>query len=171
MLDWRDLRVEYGPDGVTPVSGEIVFSHVDSGEGVMRHFLVERIERDLRNGTLTPEIIEFELDPNFALYANVHRGVEPHRLARITPADLCHYPVVMAYFPEIGKDIPEHLLIDGHHRYVKAWSLGWKTLRAYVLPREVWEERYLVHIPEWMIEGKKDELLNQHNVPIDSRIK
>lgn len=170
MLDFRDLKVIWDEQG-NPVSGEIVFSHVDSSEGVMRHFLVERIERDLRNGVLVPEIVEVPIDPKFAAYAHVHRGVEAHRLARISVLDLAHYPVVYVHFPVIGRDIEDHLLIDGHHRYVRAWMLGWKTLRAYVLPQAVWEDRYLVHVPEELLLNKKEELLNQHKKPIDSRIK
>lgn len=171
MIDWTELSVKFADDG-TPISGEIVFSHVDAHEGVLRHFAIERIVRDITNGKITPQEILVPIDPKFAMYAKVHRGVEDHRLFRVTPADICNYPIVFAHFPGLGVDAEEHLLIDGHHRYVRAWGFGWSHIRGYSLPKDVWEE-YLVYVPEEVLssKSKKEALLNQHNVPIDSRIK
>lgn len=174
MIDWTQLKAKFDDDG-NVISGEVVFSHVDDGDGVLRHYAIDRIVNYIEHAPVRPEIIEFQIDAVWAAFALTHRGVERHRLERITPADLAHYPIIMAHHPD-GKGRPDHqgqhMVIDGHHRYCKAAMLGWRTLRAYVLPPELWEQ-YLIYIPEEVLsaQSKKDALLNQHNVPIDSHIK
>lgn len=170
MIDWRDLRVQY-ENGV-PVSGEIVFSHVDDRTGEVRHFATERIQRDINAGLLRPKEILADINPVFALAAVTIRGVERHRLDRVTAQDICNYPIMMAHIPGVGRDDParEHLMIDGTHRYVKASFLGWKSIRAYELEPEMWEP-YLVNVPEIDDFTREQMAAQARGVPIDSRIR
>jgi len=170
MIHFTDLRVQFADDD-TPISGEIVFSHHDPLDDTVRHFAIERICTQIERGGLKPPIVEVPIDPNFAAGAMVFRGVEQHRFERITPVDMAHYPLVVAHMPGTARDFPgELLLIDGSHRYCKAWMLGWKTLRAYVLEPEEWE-KFLVWVPDAYNDIQRERLSNQHINPMNSRIK
>ncbi len=161
--------MEFDADG-NVTNTEICFSHVDPVEGTVRHFAVDRIGKAIALGQMKPEILEFPIDPMFAVYAMQHRGIEQHRFQRITPQEIAHYPLVLAHIPGVGKDTKgSHLIIDGSHRYCRAFQMGWKTLRGYELTTEMWEP-YLINIPEELCTLDKERLLNQHINPIDSHI-
>lgn len=149
MIHWSELRVEFGPNK-EPISGEVVFSHVDKTSEV-RHFAVERIQKDIEHGLLVLPIIETQIDLLFASFSITHRGVEPHRLRRLmaTPTEISHYPVVFAHIPGVGRDVREgeYLMIDGAHRYCASSLLGWPTIRGYVMSPAQWGP-YLIYIPE-----------------------
>ena len=170
MIDWRTLNVVY-KDG-EPVSGEIVFSHVDDKTGEVRHFAVERLCKYLETCAAPPPIITFPIDQQFAKYAYTLRRVEMHRLKRIMadPAQIAAYPIMLAHMPGVARDTQgEHLVIDGIHRYVAAAVLGWSELRGYEMPPELWEQ-YLIDIPE-ILDRTREKLAGQAmGVPIDSHI-
>lgn len=169
MIPWQELRLEFDDRGI-PISGEIVFSHVDNKTGQVRHFAVERINRDIAKMGTPPPIIQCPIDPTFVMFAMQHRGVEAHRWNRITPQDVCNYPILLAYMPGVGIDTPDqHLIIDGIHRYTRAAHWGWTHLPAYELPEEFWEP-YLIDIPQELNDFERERLNNQHVNPIDSRI-
>jgi hypothetical protein len=169
MIDWTEMRVEYDAQG-NPISGEVVFSHVDDKTGEVRHFAVERLNKHIERMAVPPKRLEVKIDYQFAAFAITRRGIEPHRFERITPADIAQYPILLAHMPGVGRDTPDnHLIIDGSHRYVKAATLGWKTIPAYELPEELWKE-FLIRIPEELVAVDRDRLSNQHINPIDSRI-
>lgn len=171
MIHWSELEVEFDPVTHEPISGEIVFSHVDDKTNEVRHFAVERIERRLKTMDVLPPVIEIPIDPIFAVFAIRARGVEQHRLERVTPQDICNYPIMLARIPEVGRDSAEidGLIIDGIHRYVKAAMMGWKSIRAYLMEREFWEE-YLIDIPEIEEDTRRKMEGQAKGVPIDSRI-
>ena len=169
MIPWTDLHIEFDDEGNVS-STEICFSHVDDIDGTVRHFAIDRIVKAITLGQMTPRILEFPIDPMFAVYAMQHRGIEQHRFQRITPQDVAHYPVVLAHMPGVGKDTQgNHLIIDGSHRYCRAFQLGWKTLRGYELSPAMWEP-FLIDIPEELCTLDRERLQNQHINPIDSHI-
>ena len=179
MIPWQDLSIEFDKDGV-PVSGEIVFSHVDDVDGTVRHFAIERILNWIKAAPphKLPPIIECPVDPTFAMAAMTVRGIEPHRLARVTLQDILHYPIIVAHAPGFGRDMRssasapggEHLIIDGSHRYCKAWLMGLKSLPAYEVEPDFWME-YLVDIPE-MDDFTREQMADQAmGKTIDSRIR
>lgn len=171
MIHWSQLNVVY-ENGI-PVSGEVVFSHVDDKTGEVRHFAVERIQRDINNGKLTLPIIETPIDETFARFSFTQRGVEKHRIMRLltTPTEISHYPVVFIHFPGVGRDIPEseYLMIDGAHRYCASAVLGWKTIRGYVMEPEQWEP-YLIDIPDIAETTRAKMAAQAMGVPIDSHL-
>lgn len=170
MIPWQDLRLDFDDKG-SLVSSEIVFSHVDNKTGKVRHFAVERIERDIRKLGTPPPIIQCPIDKHFATYAMQHRGIEAHRWNRITPQDVCNFPILLAHFPGVGIDTAgEHLIIDGIHRYTRAAHWGWTHVPAYELRPEFWGP-YLIDIPEQLNDWERERLNNQHVNPIDSRIR
>lgn len=167
MIHWTELDIEFDAAG-NPIRGEICFSHVDDKDGTVRHFAIDRINRELERMAALPQIIEFPIDPVFAAFAMQHRGVEMHRWNRITPMDVAAYPILLAKMPGVGRDTPDsHLIIDGIHRYTRAASWGWQTMRGYELPEEFWS-RFLIELPEDFYD--KERLTNQHVNPIDSHI-
>lgn len=170
MIEMWDLDMTFAADG-TPISGEIVFSHVDDRTNVVRHFAIERIVKHVERMAVRPPIITFPIDPVFAMYAVTGRGIEQHRLKRITAQDLIQYPIMLAHMPGVARDVQgEHLIIDGNHRYVAAAMMGWKELHGYELPPALWEE-FLVNIPEELNDFQRERLLDQAKNPIDSHIK
>jgi hypothetical protein len=172
MIHWSELRVVYDAQG-RPISGEVCFSHVDDVTGDVRHFAVERIERDIRNGTLNLPIVETPINDTFARFSFTQRGVEKHRIIRLltTPTEISHYPVVFAHFPGVGRDVPdsEYLMIDGAHRYCASAVLGWKSIRGYVMEPEQWEP-YLIDIPEIAEQTRAKMDAQARGVPIDSNL-
>lgn len=170
MIDWTELRVDF-ENGVM-VGGEIVFSHVDDVTGEVRHFAVERIAKDIEKMAVPPPIIEVPIDQTFAQFCIRARGVEPHRWNRITPQDVCHYPILMAVMPGVGRDTKDsHLIIDGIHRYTRAAAWGWPSVRGYELQPEFWQQ-YLVRVPDEVNRQQAVELEAQkYGHKIDSRIR
>lgn len=168
MIPWYDLKMEFR-DG-QPYSGEIVFSHVDDATGETRIFAVERIAKHVAiHGA---KRITVPINPAFAMYLPRHRGLEKHRLARITPQDLIDYPILLAHMPGIAHDHDEHLVVDGSHRYFFAFTLGWKEMPGFEVPKEVWEQ-YLVDVPQEVLDMERENLRGQceEGKPINSHIR
>lgn len=170
MIHWSELEMVFGPNG-EPISGEIVFSHVDDITNDVRHFAVDRLAKYLTTCAVPPPIIEIPIDPVFAIAALRVRGVEQHRLIRVSALDICNYPIMLARIPGVGRDSEkiEGLIIDGIHRYCKAAFYGWTSIRAYLLEPDLWEQ-YLVDIPEIADDTRRKMEGQARGVPIDSRI-
>lgn len=170
MIHWSELRVDWGADG-KPVGGEITFSHEDDVTGKVRHFAVERMVKWVNEHPMERYIIP--IDPIFAKFAFTCRGVEMHRLTRITPADVAAYPIIMVRSEEFGRDDrgTATLMVDGTHRYCAAAAWGWKEIPAYIFEEGEWE-RFLIDVPDFINEHTSERLTAQkHGTPIDSRIK
>jgi hypothetical protein len=127
------------------VMTEVIFTWVtDPQKKVMRSWATQRMNDAI------PEIyrelipIETPIDPGYADWVKHNCGIEPHRLARITPQVLDTIP---ALFVSINPDNPyDGKLVDGNHRYLKAHMLGRTSLKLWVFPTDV-AERFEVEIP------------------------
>jgi hypothetical protein len=108
---------------------EVIFTHI-ADDGTQTMFAVERMVKwcaDTRQ-----RIYETPVDVDFAKFCLERRGIEQHRLNRLTALDLI-VPVLYCEWPD-----GSHLLVDGHHRYVLAARLGRKTIRGHVLKERQW---------------------------------
>jgi hypothetical protein len=119
-------------------SSEVAFTHIF--EGIPTSILTGRLIKDPRYLTLpvTTVAIDFE----FAKFSLDYRGVERHRLERITTRDLVKYPVTMCEWGD-----GSHLLVDGTHRYVRAALWGRTRIRARLVPITFWKEYEIVDAP------------------------
>jgi hypothetical protein len=98
------------------------------------------------------EIVLVPLTKEGALLCRNARGLEQHRYDRITEAVIDNLPVIFC-LQEDGTG----LLVDGTHRYARAWDLGYDEIRAYVLQPDQWKSFLLV-----VAEGlTAEELLKQ----------
>lgn len=124
-----------------------IFTHVDPGTGEVRHFNASAMERSLPLYLLTgkAENIEVAMDGRFVQYIKEYRGIEPQRLATLTPQE--------AVKPVTGVRMPDDsvLLVDGHHRmvylhekltaatyFMNLFALGsWDTFLVEDMPEEL----------------------------------
>ena len=108
---------------------DTIFTHVEGDVQTMIAVgrLMQWIEKT------KPEVFEVEIEPDFAKYCVVRRGIEQHRLDRITKSDLRKYPIIYLQWPN-----KSFMICDGYHRYVRASMLGRKWIRSYVLTEEEW---------------------------------
>jgi hypothetical protein len=123
---------------------EQLFTHVY--EGVATMIAAERMQKS--EEYLALEIMMSPVEKHFAEWAMENRGVEQHRLERITPTELVS-PLCYCEFPtpaSLGGGI-SHLLVDGNHRYVKAAMMGVKLLPARVAPETLWRKFQVEGIP------------------------
>jgi hypothetical protein len=72
------------------------------------------------------------VDMEFVNFCLEHRGIEPHRLARLT-TEICSRPLLMC-----TQSDGSQLIVDGHHRYVRIGIDGGKQALAWILPERVW---------------------------------
>ena len=125
-------------------AGAVIFTHIDEVTQTQTVFSVTHLWMAVRAavaaGKLGPTRIR--VDTEFAKWCRVHRGVERHRLNRIKAKDL-HEPILMLQQPGDST----MLLVDGHHRYVKAANLVKRTIPAFLLPQEIWELCIVTGLP------------------------
>lgn len=106
------------------------FSWQDGPNGTVYTFDVDRIE--LRVADVEPVLVQ--IDPKFACSQDLMGGLEAHRLNRI-PNDITTWPpCTMCDMPDGTK-----LLINGNHRYRKAFLMGYKNILVRFVPQSVWE--------------------------------
>jgi len=163
MIDWTELDIRIEPDGAI-VSDEIIFTHVAPATRKVTHFAVSRLEAHLRAHPV--EMARVAMNYDFARDAIVNRGIEEHRLKRITRRIIKTNPVIFAYDPLDDT----HLLIDGSHRYVKAAMLGMDHIIGYIVEPDLWQQ-YVVRFPEKLDDISRRDIENQWAKPIDSRIR
>lgn len=120
---------------------EVVFTHIDD-QGANYNFAVDRMFAWCKK--TYKEVFTVDLDIAFAYYSMEARGIEKHRLYRLPEAAL-KVPMLNIEWGDAG----EHLLVDGHHRYVRACMLGKKTGRTFILDKTEW--------PQFQIEGLPDD--------------
>lgn len=137
MIPFSDLSI-WLKDG--HLTGEVIFTHVDDHTGEAMHFAIDRLNKYINERGA--ERIRAGIDMEFAATMPVRRGLEQHRLDRITVEDILVYPILLAHIPERE----EHLIIDGSHRYFKASTMGWPEIPAYVLEPDVWRN-FLIDFP------------------------
>lgn len=118
---------------------EAVFTLIEDDTGKQTHFAVDRMIAWCTAAKLP--VAAVAVDPQFAVYCVENRGVEFERLAQITFHHLTE-PLIFCRQPD-----GSHLLVDGHHRYVKAAQLAISYVRAYLLEPEQWEPFLIQGMP------------------------
>lgn len=131
--------------------GSVVFTHRDT-QGEERTFSVEHLweqaQRLLSAGQI--EVVYALLSRDFAKWAVANRGIEKHRLDRLKPEHLT--PVLFLNWYDDTK-----LLVDGHHRYVKAVKLFRRTIKCVCLEPSQWEPFVIADAPKF---GSNDAIVN-----------
>lgn len=134
---------------------EVVFNYL-ADDGKSYHFAVERIARAIHTHRVyypdqyVPTKVRIE--PDYAMQIPSTRGIEKHRLERICGP--IHQPVIYVKWPT-GRT---HLLIDGNHRYFRAFQRGDADIWAYMLPFEFCQP-YLCDLGPI----NKEEILRTHS--------
>lgn len=119
-----------------------VYSHRDT-EGVWRHFHIGALEKDIQAGYIKPSVINAELEPHVVEAIREHSGLE--RRGFEFALQRLDEPIMIAMFEDESV-----IVIDGNHRMVARYDLGFTHVKAYILLRHVWEQ--------YLIEGIPDEL-------------
>ncbi len=123
-----------------------VFTHKDLETGEIIHFHVSQILRDLKSGKLRPPLVILAVDRATAELFTQSQGVEADHLPRI--ANKVHDPILLADF-----DDGTSLVIDGNHRYVLRFTMGFKEIKAYRLDPKMWEPYVITDIPPDLAEA------------------
>lgn len=128
---------------------EIVYTIIDETDGAPITLAIQRIEAQCIAAVLKgiAKVCTVDVDPEHVECLRAKRGIEQHRLDRITARVLKHNPIIMAEMPDGSS-----LIIDGNHRYVKAWMLGKPTIRCIFVPEKVWREYVVTGIPPHLAE-------------------
>jgi hypothetical protein len=118
---------------------EEVFTHVnDASPHTQLTFAVERIYAKCIADGLQQYLVPVERSN--VEYMVRYRGIETHRLLRLTLDDLVKPVLFVRYEHGTGTESGSYLLIDGCHRYVKHALEGRSHIHAYVIEdREFWE--------------------------------
>lgn len=116
---------------------ETIFAHVDDDTGEHTNIAVGRlfpeVVAQIAFGKLDIALVPVE--EKIAAYFRTHRGVEDARLQRLSDDFKAYDPIMFACMPD-----GTHLLVDGHHRYVKAAALGAEHIKAVLVPEPIWRE-------------------------------
>lgn len=119
---------------------EQVFTH-ESEDGTIQHFAVERLFNYMNGSGY--EIINVALERDFVSTILSKRGIEQHRLERLTAANLAT-PVLYLE----GVSPGTHLLADGHHRYVAHAIIGSDYIPSYIAAPKLWRRFLVDGIPD-----------------------
>lgn len=103
--------------------------------GAIMRVLMDMFEQ----GQIEP--IWVQIDAGFIPCCWKDRGIEKHRLARLTP-DALKVPVLFMAEPD-----GTHLMLDGTHRYVYAHTIGRRDILAFDVPLDV-GEKARIHVPQ-----------------------
>lgn len=126
------------------------FTHIDDEGKLTRKFDVTGIiEYCVENKV---EIVRVGMTLIGYNICKLERGYEQHRLDTITQQVIDNHPVVFCQLPD-----GTHLMIDGTHRYIKAWDLGKRFILSYLVPEGVWAQ-FLLPVDENLT---AEELLKQ----------
>lgn len=116
---------------------EEVFTWHNSGNNVS--FATDRLAKHLDE--IQAEQILIPVDRIYAMTLPRDRGLEKHRLDRIPNDHKLWTPIMLLKMDN------ESLLVDGNHRYYKAYLLGMPFIRAYHVDQDIWAN-YIVDFPE-----------------------
>lgn len=128
MIRWADM------------GSETIFTHFDPATGLQRIYAVDRLLAHLK--AYQPYLVP--VDPEMARWMVEHRGLEAHRLARLTPEIVAAVPPVI--FCRQADDA--WLLVDGTHRYVWLAERGVKWILGYMAEPSDWEPFIVEPKPE-----------------------
>jgi hypothetical protein len=119
-----------------------VFTYIDE-DGKDYHFAMPLLKRyadafadGTRNGTLPT--IELPIDQELVNGSRAKRGVEQEILDGMSD-DRMNDPIYSVIWH--GTEL---LVVDGHHRLVKRWDKGLKTVNTVIFPEEIWRKCLIV---------------------------
>lgn len=114
-----------------------IFTHVDV-DGTVRHFNATKMRRAVEKGDILLDAMEVAIDPSFAEFILLNRGIEEPKVRRLCEPYLSA-PLLHVEFPDTV------LLVDGHHRYVRLYREGRAYYNAYIVKGGHWQQ-FLVDI-------------------------
>lgn len=127
---------------------EAIFTHIadhPSGTGEQTNIAVDRLREHLRGEwrqkKRKPQMVA--ISKSFVGYIRKNRGLEQHRLDRLTESSLRKDPIILAEWPG-----GTHLIVDGHHRYVRADELGHSAIWAFVCDQPTWRPFLVEGLPQ-----------------------
>jgi len=113
------------------------FTHIDDNNKLTRKFDVSGI-----NAYCVEHLKPYDgvITEQGYITSKTQRGYEQHRLDAITQEIIDKNP--LTFIVDTDRQL---LMIDGTHRYIKAWDLGNRTIRAYVVEPDIWQN-YLMPV-------------------------
>lgn len=125
----NDKRVEIA---ISHNPGDQIFSY-HRGEGIL-HFNVTLLARIRAAAPEAFRLITIELTPEIYSVCMDHRGIEEPKVEALTPKQL-RDPGYAVVFPE-----GDYTVVDGHHRIVRRYRGGVRTMDLYFCPlQDIWQ--------------------------------
>lgn len=139
----RRLKLGEQPEPIfdppSPIGAE-VFTHITPA-GTVRHFSIDKLKELIvalvaRYGYAN--VIRSAMIPEDQVtFIRQHRGIEQEKLDRLCEPWLSQ-PVILCEIPD-ENGVDRHLVtVDGHHRIVRCFDDGRKSVAAALLPEVVW---------------------------------
>ena len=128
-----------------------MYTHIDNepgGDNKVRHFAITTLNKSPLVLGIPPNLAP--IDHSCLSFLLEKRGLEHHRLDRITKDIIFGDPIIMAEWDKTW------LILDGNHRFAKAIMLDMKVIPARFLPRTIWEQ--------FLIEGTPKEYQDTKNL-------
>lgn len=117
-----------------------VFTHRDPDTGEFRHFNASEISRAITRGDIVPVKVKAKIPTSLAKHLEKNGGIEKDGLERA--ASRINVPILIAEF-----DDGQSMIIDGNHRTLVRYQLGYDWVYAYVLSQEQWTPYLLTDFP------------------------
>jgi len=120
---------------------EQIFTHIDPETGVNTTIAATSLSSHLRK--IGYPIVRVPLTAWDAKVLREKRGIEKHRLARLTV--LCtRYPLLILDW----LDGHTHLIADGTHSYIWQQAHGYRDAIAWLVPIAIWQPFVVSGLPE-----------------------
>ena len=117
----------------TPDHSQQVFSHRSDSDGIVRHWDVSLLHEFCRctgRGHSTPHKTKIRIKQEQARFLLQYSGVEQPHLIRLS-ADRLREPGILVMLPD-----DTGIIVDGNHRYVRRWQLGFRSMLFFVFTLE-----------------------------------
>ena len=121
MLRWSELSMK---------PPETVFSWQNPDTKQIRVWAIDRLNKWLAEGHV--EVSRAPVDESLAKWFFKNRGIEPHRVTRLTES-LDHLTTPIVVMLDRSGPKPYDVTLDGHHRYVAFAMLNMAYIPVYAL--------------------------------------
>lgn len=133
-----------------------VFTHVCPIDGTSTTYSVRALQRIISEATDGVMKAMVPVDQPFAEFCQENRGASIKK-AKAMPPEVLAVPVIFVFLP---KD-QTHLLVDGHHRYIRAAADDSVFIEAFIVDAPVWEPAVVTDMPQFSdAEVKSDSFGN-----------
>ena len=106
---------------------EQTFTFRDAETGQINTWAVERATTWVRDSKRRKYVM-IPLEPKNVEFIRLSNGIEQHRLQRIDQVLIDANPILMCGMPD-----KTMLIVDGSHRFVRAYDLGLKEIKAFII--------------------------------------